>query len=1343
VSDKTSESSANNVLLTRLADEFAARYRAGERPSLKEYIDRHPELADDIRDLFPAVVEIEQAGEDQQDAAAEAAAPPAPTWRQLGDFRIIREVGKGGMGIVYEAEQVSLGRHVALKVLPKYMLIDARSKRRFEREAKSAARLHHTNIVPVFGVGEQDGMPYYVMQFIQGLGLDEVLDQVKRLGNTGQVSNESVRKRPVENLPHDKLPAAKVARSLLTGEFPRTNDPNEEMAVPATVDAPQGEDQRADGLRSPALPDAFELSSSSVVLPGQSRDGSKSKHRKQTYWQSVARIGVQVAEALEYAHKQGINHRDIKPSNLLLDTQGTVWVTDFGLAKADDQQNLTHTGDILGTLRYMPPEAFDGRTDARSDVYSLGLTLYEMLAFRPAFEEKERNRLIKQVTNAEPARLGKLNRQVPQDLVTIVHKAIDKDPKERYASAGAMAEDLRRFIEDEPIRARQVSQTERVRRWCRRNPVVAGLAAALALVFLAGFAGVAWKWQEAERQKDIAQAAERGEARQLAIAVAQTELATREMHLSRRLLYASDMNLAQQAWEAGTIERARAALERHLPQAAQEDLRGFEWRYLWRLCQDGSRRTLPGHTAWVTAVAFSFDGQTLATAAEDDSVRLWDVASWRHVKLAVPWPRSVAFAPDGKTLAIACGSDVRFWDIPARCERAVLPHHSTVVESVAFSSDGKLLATGCWDSTVRVWNVAASPQVGTLRGHTEQLRAVAFSRDGKILASGGLDNTVRLWDTTALKEIATFRRHTALVKSLSFSADGKTLASAGVDGTVQLWDIVAMRWRTGLPAQRNPGQTVVFSPDGETLATGGGDGTIRVWNPETKNVVAMLRGHTDPMNTLAYAPDGRTLVSGSHDGTVKVWDVTGKRDPSILAEQKPSFGSIAFSSDGKTLAVGDEPNRLIKLWVTASRQQIATLQAESGPVECVAIAPDGQTVAAGRRDIVRLWHPRTGKGMTEFRHPGQVHSIDFSHDGELLAAGGGPGSGTVQVWDRDTGQRVAMHTPGHIVRFSPDGTLLAVGAEKTVRLWDVATWRELVVFRGHAEPTISLAFAPDGKLLASGDWGGNLLLWDVAQRRPVLSRRVDAFALGSLAFSPDGRRLVTGGAGCVVRFWDVGVLRELAALISEGGPADRFARERLWAAASVATLTGGHDGGIVSVAFAPDGNCLATGSLDATVRLLPAPPLPAAHAEPGETPSLPPPTDIFRLFSVGLSGDAKATLTAEGGASRVDVTVVDGTAWHAQLAQSFDDLHEGANYTVRFRAKADVPRPIQLVGIIGEDNYHGIGLGETVSLTKDWRDYEFRFQAKDLAAKNQIHFDVGERTGTVWIADFTVIKITQ
>ncbi len=518
--DETTDSAADYLLLTQLADEFAARYRAGERPSLKEYIDRYPGLADEIRDLFPAMVEIEQVREDHIDAPAPEAS--TPSFQQLGDFRIIREVGKGGMGVVYEAEQVSLARHVALKVLPRASLLDPKAKRRFEREARSAARLHHTNIVPVFGVGEQDGMPYYVMQFIRGLGLDDVLDELKRVhvSSTRAGSFAVVAHRPPKDAastddPGDEHPArfgraretsaADVARSLLTGGFAETVDHADEPPRTERPDVADITDGRAAASSSSAISDSLSLSSSSVVLPGRRGDGSVSRRRKHTYWQSVASVGRQVAEALDYAHKQGILHRDIKPSNLLLDNRGTVWVTDFGLAKANDQQDLTHTGDILGTLRYMPPEAFEGNADARGDVYSLGLTLYEMLAFRPAFDEKERRRLIKQVTDAVPGRLGRLNAQIPRDLETVVHKAIEKDPRQRYVSAAELADDLERFLEDEPIRARRTSPAERLRRWGRRNPTVAGLASALAFLLLTIAIGSSVALVQIARSRDAAE----------------------------------------------------------------------------------------------------------------------------------------------------------------------------------------------------------------------------------------------------------------------------------------------------------------------------------------------------------------------------------------------------------------------------------------------------------------------------------------------------------------------------------------------------------------------------------------------------------------------------------------------------------------------------------------------------------------------------------------------------------------------------------------------------------------------------------------------------------------------
>jgi len=251
MSDPTSERSADFLLLTRLADEFAERYRRGERPSLTEYVERYPHLAADICEVFPALVKVERVKGDYEEAAGSAAAPPAPALQQLGDFRILREVGKGGMGIVYEAEQVSLGRHVALKVLPRSLLPDARAQRRFAREARAAAKLHHTNIVPVFGVGEQDGLPYYVMQFIQGLGLDEVLDELKKLqmesARTGSVPAGELR------VSRKELSAVNVARSLLTGEFVCREDNPAEQAVPPIADTVCPETPGPASARAPAL----------------------------------------------------------------------------------------------------------------------------------------------------------------------------------------------------------------------------------------------------------------------------------------------------------------------------------------------------------------------------------------------------------------------------------------------------------------------------------------------------------------------------------------------------------------------------------------------------------------------------------------------------------------------------------------------------------------------------------------------------------------------------------------------------------------------------------------------------------------------------------------------------------------------------------------------------------------------------------------------------------------------------------------------------------------------------------------------------------------------------------
>jgi serine/threonine protein kinase len=406
-----------------LAEDFAERCRRGEQPSVNTYVERYPEWADQIRELLPPVARMEELKRLRRSAHS-SPAEAAPLER-LGDYRILREVGRGGMGVVYEAVQESLGRQVALKVLARQALLDPKKRERFQREAQAAARLHHTNIVPVFGVGEQDGLPYYVMQFIQGEGLNEVLARWRR--------GESAVLRP-------------EGRTL--------------SAIPALPESPQA---------SPPPTD-------------ESSDGRP--------WREVARIGVQAAEALHYAHQQNTLHRDVKPGNLLLDGQGTVWVTDFGLAKWVGDKDLTDSGDIVGTLQYMAPEVFQGQADARSDVYSLGLTLYELLTREAPFPGPTPADLLKQVTDHEPARPRKMNPAIPHDLETIILKAIARDPAHRYATAGELAEDLRRFLADRPIRARRATPLERGWRWCRRNRALAVLTTvALAALVLAAAAG--------------------------------------------------------------------------------------------------------------------------------------------------------------------------------------------------------------------------------------------------------------------------------------------------------------------------------------------------------------------------------------------------------------------------------------------------------------------------------------------------------------------------------------------------------------------------------------------------------------------------------------------------------------------------------------------------------------------------------------------------------------------------------------------------------------------------------------------------------------------------------------
>ncbi len=585
-----SDPSADRDPFEVVAESFLARFRAGHRPSIEEYTARHPELADQIRELLPALVMVEQdlsVHVDATPAARDAIGGPSS---QLGDYRILREIGRGGMGVDYEAEQLSLGRRVALKVLPYQVAHDPRALERFRREARSAGRLHHTNIVPVFEVGRDGDVAFYTMQFIQGQGLDQVIDELGRPGRREREAAGDDRDtlgRPAwpETAggtaagPRSRM-LGQVAESLLSGrlgtEAPGTGTADDgkatEIFEPSVAADPGARDA---GRRLPGPPPAW--SSGSSVLPGGTAIASvDSSGRRRPYFQSVAQIGRQAAQGLAYAHARGVVHRDIKPSNLLLDQAGVVWITDFGLAKAEDD-GLTQTGDVLGTLRYMAPCRFHGTGDARADVYSLGLTLYELMTLRPAFETPDRLKLIEQIKTEKPPRPRSVDARIPRELETIVLKAIEKDPRARYQSAEAMGDDLGRFLADEPIRARQVSAAERSWRWARRNPVVAGLGGVVVVLLVLATAGSLLAAQrfhaQAGAQLELANAREeerraadlaRGEevAARRKADQANALLRAKEEEL-RRTVYATRSNLALAAWGINDLGRLRSPPRPH------------------------------------------------------------------------------------------------------------------------------------------------------------------------------------------------------------------------------------------------------------------------------------------------------------------------------------------------------------------------------------------------------------------------------------------------------------------------------------------------------------------------------------------------------------------------------------------------------------------------------------------------------------------------------------------------------------------------------------------------------------------------------------------------------------